>query len=131
MSTQGHIYLFGLIGSNTDLFSTEPSISPSDIQKAILENKSADGITLHISSRGGSVYDAFTMYDLLTQSGKTVTTIIEGICASAATIPFLAGDIRQMTQFSELMIHNPWMGVEGDATQLRKSADQLQNTEDK
>lgn len=57
----------------------------------------ADAITLHINSIGGSVALAAPVYAALrtrAEAGARITTINTGMVASAAMMPFLAGDER-------------------------------------
>lgn len=128
---RAEIFLNGLIGQSSDIFSFEPFFTVEDLQRMLDENKSATHLTVHITSNGGKVNDAFAMYDKLTNSGKKITTIGEGIVASAATILLLAGEKRQMTKYATLMIHNPYGEVGGHAEDLQRAADELQRIEDK
>lgn len=87
-------------------------------------------IELTISSGGGSVIDALTMYDFLKNSPIKVSVKIIGLAASAATIIALAADDKPvMTENSFFMIHNPWQGVDiwkgMDAEEMRGLADDL------
>ena len=45
-----------------------------------------DEYIVHIHSRGGDVYEGFAIHDYLRTLNKPVTTKIEGLCASIATI---------------------------------------------
>lgn len=130
MEKTGHVYIFGLIGEQSD--PTIQSITPADVQKQINESKDAEILMVHIHSRGGDVDDGFAMHDMLKASGKKIHTIIEGQCASIATIPALAGEIREMTENSEFTIHNPFTpGTSGDAAEIQKVADLLKGIQDK
>jgi len=97
------------------------------IQNQLAE--SDNEITVHINSPGGEVREGYAIYDLLVNSGKKVNTIIEGTCASIATVPFLAGKNRTITENSKFMIHNPWMMAVGDADALQEDVDRLKETE--
>jgi len=82
-------------------------------------------ILLRINSYGGDVFAGLAMHNLLKQRGN-VDTVIEGVAASAATLPFLAGRKRSMPRGSYFMIHNPWSGVMGGAADMREAADLLE-----
>jgi ATP-dependent Clp endopeptidase proteolytic subunit ClpP len=112
-----HIYVYGQIGSN--------GITADFMRKKIAN--SGETITVHINSPGGEVYEGYTIYNLLRNSGKPINVIIEGLCASIATLIACAGDHIKMNPTAEFMIHNPMVGIEGDAEDLRKVADQLDN----
>lgn len=123
----GHLYAYGDV---CDVQAEEVAqwgiVSLSTIKAGMEANSDADEIVLHIHSNGGSVYEGFAIYDYLINSGKKITTIVEGMCASIATVIFLAGSERKLTENSKFLIHNPWAFVDGDAEQLRDYADQLE-----
>ena len=81
-------------------------------------------IRVRINSGGGDVFDGLAMFNYLSGRGN-VETIIDGIAASAATLPFLAGSKRTIPKNAFFMIHNPWTGAVGQASDMRKAADVL------
>ena len=91
----------------------------------------AEEIEVHIHSNGGDVNEGFAIHDLLVNSGKKITTIVDGNCFSIATVIFLAGSTREMSKNSQLMIHNPWGGAFGDAEEIQKYADQVKDAENR
>lgn len=82
-------------------------------------------LTVHINSPGGSVTDALAIYSILRKHPGRVTAIVDGLCASAATLVALAADEIVMAEHSLMMVHNPWTVASGDAEQMRKTADTL------
>lgn len=82
-------------------------------------------LTVHINSPGGNVTDALAIYSILRKHPGRVTAIVDGLCASAATLVALAADEIVMAEHSLLMVHNPWTVASGDAGQMRKTADTL------
>lgn len=64
-------------------------------------------ITVRINSMGGDVFAAQTMYNLLKSHKGNVTVIIDGICASAASLIACAGSKVTMASNGLYMIHNP------------------------
>ena len=82
-------------------------------------------LTVHINSPGGSVMDALAIYSILRKHQGYVTAIVDGFCASAATIVALAADEVVMAEHSLMMVHNPWILAEGDAAHMRKTANTL------
>ena len=81
-------------------------------------------IRVRINSGGGDVFDGLAMYNYLASRGN-VETVIDGLAASAASLPFLAGNKRVIPKSAFLMIHNPWSGAVGNAAEMRKAADVL------
>ena len=82
-------------------------------------------IHVHINSLGGSVFDGLAIYNALKNHAKKVTTKVEGVCASIASVIAMAGDKIEMAENSLLMIHNPFAMSGGDANELRKTANIL------
>lgn len=90
-----------------------------------LNTISAPEIHLHINSPGGSVFDGVAIHNALKRHPAKVTTYVDGLAASIASIIAIAGDKVVMASNSLFMIHNPWGGVVGDATEMRKMAEVL------
>jgi ATP-dependent protease ClpP protease subunit len=119
----GHIFIYGGIG--TDKRNRE--ISFEDVRQQIDQNKE-DEIILHIISNGGDVFEGEAIYNALKNSGKKITTHIEGTCASIATLIAAAGSTIKMNKTARFMIHNPkvsGLGTSADARDLRHVAEQL------
>jgi len=87
-------------------------------------------IDLHIDSPGGSVFDGQTIHNALKRHPANVTTYIDGLAASIATVIALAGDKIVMGSNTLFMIHNPWGGIYGNAEEMRKYADVLDKVRD-
>lgn len=73
----------------------------------------ASRIRVYINSLGGLVNHALNMYDALVAHSAEVITIIEGgYSASAATIIFMAGDERKISENALFLVHksmiSPW-----------------------
>lgn len=123
-----HIYVYGDI---VDVQSTEEAeffgcVSMATVRAAYEQNPDADEILVHIHSNGGSVYEGFAIHDYLLSLGKKITTVVEGMCASMATVLFLAGSERKITENARFLIHNPlFQEVSGNADDLEKYAAQL------
>lgn len=85
----------------------------------------SDTIQVEINSPGGDVFAAMTMYNGLRASGKTITTKVMGVAASAASFLFLAGDKREMPDNTFLMVHGASTFAGGNASEMRDAADLL------
>ena len=129
---EGHITIFGeIIPWQESEAGKYGSVNLRSVMDEITSQPKATAFTIHIHSIGGDVDEAFAIYDALKNTGKPLTTMIEGMCASAATIPALAADIRKMTENSQFMIHLPIAGKQGTAEEMREAAARLQAYEDK
>ncbi len=94
----------------------------------VLEEMDPKGeITAFINSPGGSADSGFAMYDMLKFISCPVRTIVNGICASAAVLVFLAGNEGSRLTFphSRFLIHQPSTGGRGTASDLHITAQQV------
>lgn len=96
------IFLEGSVGSS---WWDEPSFTPTDV-RAMLDGRSGP-LTVHLNSGGGVATDGQAIYAMLCAYPGTVTVVISGIAASAASLIAMAGDKIVMTEGSLLMIHDP------------------------
>ena len=123
----GHIYIYGDIvnyeGSDSEQYGV---VGLRIVKDAFDRQADADEIVVHIHSNGGSVYEGFAIHDFLKTTGKKITTVVEGMCASIATVIFLAGTERKITENSRFLIHNPNMLAIGDAEAMREAAETLE-----
>lgn len=79
---------------------------------SIDQNKlSPKPIYLHINSNGGSLYEGYRGMDIIRTSVIPIYTVAEGCVISAATMMFVAGKKRYMTESSYMLIHQ--MSVQG------------------
>lgn len=83
-------------------------------------------ISLHIHSRGGNVYEAVAIMNTLRQHEARVVTTVDSIAASAAGfIAVGASDELTVAENAEIMAHLPWVLTIGNANDMRKIADRL------
>jgi ATP-dependent protease ClpP protease subunit len=116
----GHVYIYGAIGTGPG------EVSLKNVKAQIEQDKSASDYVVHIFSPGGDVFEGYGIYNALLNTGKKITTQIEGLCASISTLIAFAGEEIIMNRTSEFMIHNPKISdLKGDARDLRNAANQL------
>lgn len=87
--------------------------------------KEKPGLTLFISSPGGSVFAGWRLFDELraaSAAGHHITTKVRGMAASMAGILAQAGDTRIIGSESYLMIHEPSTWTGGRASEIRDEA---------
>ncbi|HVW15719.1 MAG TPA: head maturation protease, ClpP-related [Mucilaginibacter sp.] len=90
-----------------------------------LEAAAGQDVEVHISSVGGSAFDAIAIYDLFKKYPGNVTTYIDALAASAASIVAMGGDQVIMSKYALLMIHKPMVGTGGNADELLKDIQML------
>jgi|GEM_PF-5644286 len=81
-------------------------------------------VAVRINSGGGDWQEGQTMYDLLKASSLKVDTYCVGLVASAATLPFMAGNKRLISAHAKLMIHNCASGAAGGIADLENAINQ-------
>ena len=89
-----------------------------------------DHIALHINSPGGSVFDGQAIFNAIERHPATVTTYIDGIAASIASVIALAGDTVEMAANALFMVHDPYGMAMGTSADMRQMADVLDKVGD-
>lgn len=84
-----------------------------------------DQLTIRINSYGGSVTDGIAIFNALKRHKANVTTVVDGIAASVASLIAMAGDSIEMAENALLMIHAPWGYSSGNSVAMREFADML------
>ena len=116
-------YKIYLYDTDTDCIGSG-TLSSSYIQSQ-LEIAAGQDVEVHISSVGGSAFDAIAIYDLLKKYPGNVTTYVDALAASAASIVAMGGKTVVMSKYALLMIHKPMVGTGGNADELLKDVQML------
>ncbi len=95
----------------------------------LLESISKNPILIHISSPGGFVSDAHTIYEVIKNCKSHVTMIGYGEIMSAATTIIQAADTRLLNKTSSFMVHGSNSGFEGGANYLQSSLEEVKRLE--
>lgn len=93
--------------------------------EALAEIDAKRKIIVAINSPGGNVWDGLAIFNRLETRKKYVTTRIDGIAASIASVIALAGSDVQIPRNALMMIHDPSGLVVGTADDMRQLAEQL------
>ncbi|NIK79935.1 ATP-dependent Clp protease protease subunit [Paenibacillus castaneae] len=90
-------------------------------------------ISLYINSPGGSITAGMAIYDTMQYIKPDVSTICVGMAASMGAFLLTAGAIgkRYALPNSEVMIHQPLGGAEGQASDIAIRAKRILNMRDK
>ena len=90
-------------------------------------------IQIYINSPGGSVSAALAMLDTMNHIKPDVSTVCVGLAASAGAILLAAGKKgkRFILPNAEVMIHQPWGGIEGQASDIEITAKNIIATRDR
>lgn len=84
-------------------------------------------IELFVNSNGGSVKEGVGIYNQLVRHQSQKTAYIDGVAYSVAFLICMACQKIVMGLGTSALIHNMWVMTEGNAEQLRKTADDLDN----
>lgn len=116
------IMIYDRIGK--DYWSDE-GVGAKDFNDSLKQIPQGRAIVVRINSRGGNVHDGLAIYNMLAARSESVTTVVEGVAASIASVIFMAGGKRVMPANALLMVHEPSALVDANAEEMRKHADML------
>ncbi len=106
-----------------------PNVAGGLIMRLLeLQAKSRDrDISLYVNSPGGSVDDTLAIYDTMQFLDCDVSTFCVGQAASGAAMILAAGTKgkRYALPHSKIMIHQPWGGVTGQASDIQIQAEEI------
>lgn len=90
-------------------------------------------ITLYINSPGGQIQSGLAIIDTMNHIKPDVVTICTGMAASMGAVILSQGTKgkRFMLPNSEVMIHQPLTGVEGQASDIQITAKHIQRLKEK
>lgn len=114
------VFLFGEINQS--------SAARITMQMLYLENqKKAQDINLYINSPGGAVDDTLSIYDTMRFISSKVSTYCLGRAYSGAALLLAAGEKgkRYILPHAKVMIHQPYGGVTGQASDIKIQAEEI------
>jgi len=114
------VFIYGDIGQSW----FEESVTARDFVNSI-KDLDVDTLTVRINSIGGSVPDGLAIFNALRRHKASITTSVDGLAASVASLVAMAGDTVEIAENAMLMIHAPWSALAGNAVELRERADML------
>lgn len=90
-------------------------------------------ISLYVNSPGGSVTAGLAILDTMNHVKPDVSTVCVGMAASAAAVILASGakGKRYALPNAEVMIHQPWGGAQGQATDIEITAKHILATRDR
>lgn len=126
--TTAQLNIFGDIVSDEWGKWSDDDTCPKDISDFLKDLEGISEIEMHINSGGGSVFGGITIYNMLKRSNAKITTYIDGIAASIASVIACAGDRIIIPENGTFMIHKPltsYFFESLNADDLRKDAEIL------
>lgn len=123
-----NLYIYGDVrGDDYDWWGDviESETSANHFRQELEKHSNVSEIHIFINSNGGSVFEGTAIYNQLKRHSARKVVHIDGFACSIASVIAMAGDEIIMPCNALMMIHNMWMGVYGNAAELRKAADDL------
>jgi ATP-dependent protease ClpP protease subunit len=105
-----HIYFYSDVNSDECLKmmravrETDLQLRSQQVARGI-EDTAQTPIWIHIHSYGGDLFSGFSIADQLKLIKSPIYTVVEGVCASAATLIALSGNKRYILPNSFMLIH--------------------------
>lgn len=89
-------------------------------------------VEVHMHSPGGNVFDGLAIYENLKQHSGSVSVVVDGLAASAASFIAMAAapGKLQVTDNSSVMVHDAWGLCQGNATDMAEMASLLEESSD-
>lgn len=112
---------------------TDESANTVVAELLYLDSINNDDISLYINSPGGSVTAGMAILDTMNFIKSDVSTICIGMAASMAAFLLSSGTVgkRCCLENSEVMIHQPLGGAQGQATEIKIAAERIIKIKDK
>lgn len=120
VAAAAEIFIYGDIGESW----WNETVSAANFVRELNELE-VDAISVRINSIGGSVPDGLAIFNAMRRHKATITTEVDGMAFSIASLIAMGGDKVHMASNAMLMIHAPWTYAAGNSAELRELADQL------
>lgn len=117
---RAELRIYGDIGQSWDA-------EESNDAKTVVESlgKLRGDLDVRINSFGGSVADGLAIFNALRRYSGAVSTHIDGVAYSIASLIAMAGRTVNVAENGMLMVHAPWGAAIGNAVEMREMADIL------
>ena len=98
-----------------------------------LDSLNNDPVSIYINSPGGSITSGMAIYDTMNFINSKVSTVCIGMAASMAAFLLSSGEegMRYALPNSEVMIHQPLGGAQGQATEIKIAAERILKLKEK
>ena len=128
-------FIFDIIGSwIDDLWGFDDVTTAKSFTDALSAlPESVKTIRVRINSPGGDCFGGLTIANALrgeVAKGRKVEIVVEGLAASAASVIAMGGSTIRMADNALLMVHAPWTCICGNAAEMRRHADLLDQLRD-
>ncbi|HDR6244501.1 TPA: Clp protease ClpP [Bacillus cereus] len=97
--------------------------------REMFDNIDADEIELHIHSVGGDAFEGVAICNYLRNHSSKITIVVDGLCASAASVIAMGADKVIMPSNTTMMVHRAATYAFGNADSLEKQAKKLRDVD--
>lgn len=118
------LYLYDVIGAGF----FDDGLTAKSIVEWLGSLTNVGELVVRINSPGGDVFDGLGIFNALVRFPAKKSVFIDGMAWSIAGVIAMAGDTVEIASNAVFMIHNPAALVFGEADELRKTADLLDQT---
>lgn len=122
----GELHIYDVI----DAWGGEWGVNAAEVSAALAELGDVSRIDLRLNSPGGDYFEGVTIAHALARHPAQVAVHVDGLAASAASVIAMGGDRIVMGQGSQMMIHEASSMAWGTASEMRRTADMLDQTND-
>ncbi len=116
----GEILLYGDIGSSLQ------GMGAKQLADDLKTLGKVSTLEIRINSGGGSVFEGETIFNILDRFPATKIVHVDGLAASIASLIAMVGKEIIMAENASMMIHNPFIAIEGDAKVMIQMAERME-----
>lgn len=112
---------------------SKTDVDITEFKEAVGSMSRGQVLNMYVNSPGGNIFVASAMCSMIQrakENGVTINAYVDGIAASAASFLIMAADTITMYQNSMMMVHKPMCMSFGNANELQKDIDTLNQIED-
>lgn len=123
---RNHIYFWDHVTPETALkFSRLVREVDEEQQVKLVKGELTEPVVyLHLNTPGGHLHEGFSMASVVESCKSRTVAIVEGMVASAGTLPLVCADERHMQQYSSVLIHQLRGGMWGT---YEENEDEMKN----
>ena len=116
--------IYGVISNSTW---QENSVGSRRFRRQLHSYAGVETIEVHLNSEGGSIREGMAIFQTLLDHPATVEVHVEGLAFSIATVIMMAASPGRIyaSEVARIGIHDPWVGIIGNAQDLRNQAEEL------
>lgn len=121
----------GEIGVGYDWWTDTKGTTKEEVSKKLKEiaNSTASKIIVNINSYGGDINHGISIHDALASHKAHVTTKVNGMTASAATVIAMAGDRREMSSNALFLVHKASILAYGNTNDIEVAMSDLEKVD--